>query len=176
MTDINLTVPLQRRSPLYIPRRNLALAATDSLSLMVTLVKSDDPSAPPAVLPGAAVTMTVWADPWPCYWGSWGYGCGWDYGRGAVGGVLWSGIAGLGLSSSAPGVAKFFMPIATMVGWPLRSIWQLGVLFSGTSKIISTGRLHITPSMASRTNALPSGPLILNVDPDGHMDNIYWVA
>jgi hypothetical protein len=50
------------------------------------------------------------------------------------------------------------------------------VLFSDTSEVISTGRLHITPSMATTINSLPGGPLILDVDPDGHMDNQYWVA
>ena len=171
MTDINLTVPLQRRSPLYIPRRDLALAATDSLSLLVTLVEADDPSAPPAVLPGASVTLTVWADPWPCYWGSWGYGCGWDYGHGEVGGVLWSEVEGL----SSGSVAEFFLPIATMSGWPLRTIWALSVEFSGTSTMISTGRLHLTCSMVNTTGAGVGSPLILDVDPDGHMDSKYHV-
>ena len=173
MTDINITVPLQRRSNLYIPRRDLALASTDSLSLLVTLVESDNPDAAPVVLPGAGVTLTVWADPWPCYWGGWGYGYGWDYGRGAVGGVLWSGLVRL---AQPAGTAEFFLPVATMSGWPLRTIWALGVLFSGTSQIISEGRLHLTPSLGTTLNTLPGSPLILDADPQGHMDDIYWVA
>ena len=173
MTDINLTVPLQRRSNLYIPRRDLALASTDSVSLLVTLVESDNPDAPATVLPGAGVTMTVWSDPWTFGWGGWDYGCGCDYGRGMAGGVLWSGLERL---VEPGGTAEFFLPVATMSGWPLRTIWALGVLFSGTSQIISTGRLHLTPSMATTSNTLPGGPLILNVDPDGTMDDQYWVA
>jgi hypothetical protein len=164
MTDINLTVPVQRRSNLYIPRRDLALAASDSISLLATLVESDNPDAPPAVLPGANVTMTVWADPWPRCSGRWDYGCG------IVGGILWSGLTYL---REPVGTAEFFMPAGTMAGWPLRTLWGIGVGFGDTSQVISRGRLHITPLIPA---VIAGSPLILDVDPDGHMDEIYWVA
>jgi len=166
MTDISVTLPVQRRSPLYIPRRDIALAATDSLSLLVSLVESDDPDAPPASLPGASATMTVWNDQWG-YWS----GC-WDYGRGGwPGGVLWSDAVAL----SSESVAEFFLPIATMSGWPLRTLWALSVEFSGTSTMISTGRLHLTPSLINATGSGVPSPLILDADPDGHMDSNYHV-
>jgi len=168
MTDINITLPVQRHSPLYIPRRDLVLAASDSLSLLVTLVESDDPSAPPATLPGASATMTVWHDPWPGWGGSWDYSRCW-----CPGGVLWAASEPV----TTPGsVVEFFLPLGALSGLPLRTLWALEVGFSGTSTMVSQGRLHLTSSMVSATGADVGTPLILDDPAAGAMDNQYWVA
>ena len=47
MTWFAITLPLDRVSPTRIPIRDMALGGTDSVTLSVTVVESDDPASPP---------------------------------------------------------------------------------------------------------------------------------
>ena len=93
MTQLAVTLPIDRVSPVRIPVRDLVLGGTDSLTLCVTVVECDNPDAPPIELTGGiggpAVSLFVWP-------GGYGPGYGWggchDYGWGWHGG----GVAGPG--------------------------------------------------------------------------------
>src|SRR6476646_7542960 len=66
MTALSIAIPYQRVSPLYLPRLDLTLTAADSLSLAVTVIESDAPSAvlidltTGPTFPG--LTFQVWQD------------------------------------------------------------------------------------------------------------------
>ena len=107
MTTFNITLPLDRTSPVHIPIRDLVLGGTDSGTLLLSLVDCDSPDALPIDLTGGiggpAVSLFVWPDGYRWGWGGWGgygYGSGayHDYGWGWYGGgiaysgtVLWAG-------------------------------------------------------------------------------------
>jgi hypothetical protein len=99
MPSFAMTVPYIRTSPIHIPRRDLVLAAADSLSLRVTVVDSDRACSQAIELTGGiggpGAQFSVWADTHEPH-------C-WDYGanRPACGQILWTGA---GVLSDAPGV------------------------------------------------------------------------
>ena len=59
-----MTLPVQRRSAIHIPRRDLQVGAGDELVLRVSLVETDRPDAAPIPLARqfARVRMFVWQD------------------------------------------------------------------------------------------------------------------
>jgi hypothetical protein len=52
-------VPYQRMSPIDIPRRDLVLAAPDSVLLSVSIIESDDPAAEALVITGGVGAPTL---------------------------------------------------------------------------------------------------------------------
>lgn len=148
MTAQTFVVPLQRNSPVHIPRRDLVLAASDSLSLRVQVVTSDNPSAAPLVLSGGmggpALRMIVWRDQ---------TGHSWDYGapQPMPGETLWSG-AGV-IADDADGSFDIAIPPMTMANWPLRCGFSIALDQDGglASDVLARGSLHITPA--------PGGPV-----------------
>lgn len=130
--------PYLRTSPVHIPRRDLVLSATDSLTLRVTVVESDDPNAQQVVITGGiggpAAQLVIWLDQaWGGYsgwnWPSWG----WDYGRlaAAPGTILWSGIG-----TPQPGLGSFdwFLPPGTLANLPPRCGWGVQMGWDGNAK------------------------------------------
>jgi hypothetical protein len=135
-----LTLPWQNGSPLHTPRRDLVADASDSLSMSVTLVQSDNPAAPPADLvtgptyPIFTLTITYARDRY-----------GWDYGRAVplIGSVLWSGTGTI--DATLPGTVDFVLPTGTMQGWPQRCGWTVRVAHDATSQdTLSAGFLHLS--------------------------------
>jgi hypothetical protein len=139
MTAQVMILPYQRSSPLHIPRRDLVLGSADSLALRVTVVESDDPSAPALELTGGiggpGCSITVWRD---------GPGGPWDYGAPPAmpGSVLWTGT---GTDSDAVGSFDIDMPVGQMADWPLRCGFAIRLDWDGglKSELLAHGSLHV---------------------------------
>jgi hypothetical protein len=131
LTAATFIVPYQRNSPIRVPRRDLVIGAADSLLVRVTIVHSDDPSAPALELTGGingpALRFIIWAD-WV------GSGNGWtDYGRGSArrGDVLWSGV---GVAADAVGSFDVTMAANTVSGWPVRCGFSAQLDWDGAAR------------------------------------------
>jgi hypothetical protein len=139
MPSLAMTVPYLRTSPLHIPRRDLVLAAADSLFLRVTIVDSDTPCAQAIELSGgiggAGAQFIVWADMPEQHF--------WDYGTAIpVTGQLLSSVAGT--LSDALGAFDFSLPSGTMSTWPRRCGWCVQLNYDTTgAQVLMSGRLHM---------------------------------
>jgi hypothetical protein len=156
MPSFTMTVPYARTSPIHIPRRDLVLAAADSLALRVTVVDVDNPSALPIELTGGiggpAAQFIVWADA-PGQFHD-------DYGTmlPVSGQVLWSG---LGTLSDAPGSFDFSLPSGTMSQWPRRCRWAVQLNYdTDDAEVLMAGNLHVR--MLGQSFMLP--PIVLQTD------------
>lgn len=71
MTAFAFTLPVARRSPIIMPRRDLYLGNGDSLTLALTLVDSDRPDAAAVDLSGVGprVRLTLWSGIMRCDYG-----------------------------------------------------------------------------------------------------------
>jgi hypothetical protein len=161
-------VPYLRSSPIHIPRRDLVLAASDSVFLAVSVIESDDPAAEALVITGGiggpTLRMTVWPD--SCdggrHYHGWNgglYGGGWfhDYGWGIPrpGTVLWSGTGTI--DPDALGTFNILIPIATMTSWPRRCGYALQLDWQGNtrSETLAIGALNVWPNAINGTFAAP---------------------
>lgn len=140
MTTFAMTVPIIRRSPIRIPRRDLVASSGDNLSLRMTLVTSDRPDAAPVDLSGFGpqVLLRVWA-----------MAANWcDYGRPNGGTVLMQG-AGVVTDGAAGKVTLGFgagaiTAIGPRMGWTVQMgyggdvatlCWGVLNLFRGSSVV-----------------------------------------
>jgi hypothetical protein len=138
----SFVVPYLRSSPIHLPRRDLVVAASDSVLLSVSIIESDDPAAEALVLTGGiggpALRLTVWPDSTGWYY---------DYGMPtpSAGTVLWSGVGTV--SPTSVGTFDVLIPLATMVNWPRRCAYALQLDWSGNtrSETLAQGYLHVRP-------------------------------
>ncbi|HEY2616152.1 MAG TPA: hypothetical protein VGI78_02330 [Acetobacteraceae bacterium] len=145
--------PYLRTSPVHIPRRDLVLYSSDSLSLRVTVVESDNPAAAQLVLTGGiggpVAQLVIWANyhlfagQYGSYGYSYSYGWGYDYGRPPTpdGTVLWSsaGVPQIGLGSF-----DFFIPADTLMSFPQRCSWGVQLNWTGQkSDLLYHGTMNI---------------------------------
>jgi hypothetical protein len=152
-----ITIPYLRTTPLHEQRRDLVAYATDSLTLRVTVVESDSPSAQMLVLTGGlggpAAQLLIWTDYRPTGNGWLDGGCGCDYDRPltAGGSVLWSGM---GTPQPGLGSFDFFLPAGTLLSVPTRCGWAVqlawnstksDLLYAGTLQIRGGGRFGTVP-------------------------------
>jgi hypothetical protein len=142
-----ITAPYLRSSPLHDMRRDLVAYATDSLTLRVTVVESDNPAAQMLTLTdgigGPAAQLVIWADYRPAAngWGSYGCGCDYDRPLTAGGSVLWSGM---GAPQVGLGSFDFFLPSGTLQSFPWRCGWAVQLGWSGQkSDLLFQGVLQI---------------------------------
>lgn len=152
MTTFALSLPVQRVSPVHVPRRDLVLGHGDSLVLALTIIESDHPDAAPIDLTGGLGGPALWVYIWPDFW----YRGAWDYGgppmpwRGScVPGIpLWSG-AGV-ISTTTPGTFNVTLPAGTLYSWPRRCAFavQLDWNNAGDSELIAEGKIHLRASVA----------------------------
>lgn len=145
-------LPYRRASPIAMPRRDLVLGASNSLLLRITVVESDNPSAPPLLLTGGigepALRMVVWHHvPWRWWW---------DYGAPPpippyTGDTLWTGTGTV--ATDAPGTFDLAMPVATMTNWPRRCAFAIHLDWDGglASEMLATGRLHLAATVGGPT-------------------------
>lgn len=120
-----LILPYLRASPIHIPRRDLVLSASDSLTLRVTVVESDDPSALALELSGGIggpmARLRVWGHA----------GWHWDYGW------PWPGARMLlsadGVISSVPGSFDFFLAAGALSCLPRRCGWSVHLTWDDSS-------------------------------------------
>jgi hypothetical protein len=137
----SIVLPYLRTTPIHHARRDLWLAASDSLSLRVTVVEYDDPTAPLLVITGGLggphAQLVIWADTREPY-------CGWDYARPPTAGgtVLWTGA---GTPQTGLGAFDFFVPIATFANFPRRCGWAVQLAWDAGDKgsLLSHGIMHI---------------------------------
>ena len=147
-------VPYLRSSPVHIPRRDLVLSASDSLSLRVTVIESDDPSAQLLTITGGvggpSARMVIWVD-YGAKRRAWNYGAsGWyrwyafDYGwYGArPGSMLYTAD---GTPQPGLGSFDFFVPFMTFGSFPPRCGWAIALAWDSgrKSELLSRGTLHI---------------------------------
>jgi hypothetical protein len=138
MPSFAMTVPYLRTTPIHIPRRDLVLAAADSLRLRVLIVEADTPTAPgidvTGGIGGPAAQFAVWPDVAGHYW---------DYGTAFphCGRLLWSGdgVAVSGIS----GAFDFSFSSGTLSRWPRRCRWSVQLNDTLGAEVLMTGRLHI---------------------------------
>jgi hypothetical protein len=142
-----ITVPYLRSTPLHDQRRDLVAYATDSLTLRVTVIESDDPSAQMLVLTGGiggpAAQLLIWADyrPDASRWGRYGCGCDYDRPLTAGGSVIWSGM---GTPQPGLGSFDFFLPAGTLLSGPPRCGWAVQLAWDSTkSDLLYAGALQI---------------------------------
>lgn len=143
-------VPYARVSPIHIPRRDLVLGATDSLSLRVKIVENDTPAAQPLLLTTGigtpACRLVIWRD---------GPHHSWDYDapEPQIGEVLWSGVGVLADQVAAPGCFDIAMPQATMASWPRRCGFWLFFDWTGalSSELLAQGGLHVARAAGAPT-------------------------
>jgi len=144
MTAQTMVLPLGRVSPVHIPRRDLVLAASDSLSLRVSIIESDAPSALPVELTGGIGGPALWL----CIFADGCHGWGWDYGapRIAPGRTLgsWQGVI-----ATAPGSFDIDIPSGAFADYPLRCGWaiQLDWDGGGHTEILASGNVHFRRSI-----------------------------
>jgi hypothetical protein len=145
MRTIAFTAPYMRVSNLHIPRRDLVLAAGDSLTLQVTVVDRDSPDAEALEitdgLGGYQLLFAVWADAPGQYF------C--DYGTPLPrsGQTLWSG---LGTLTDTPGTVTFTFPSGTMASWPLRCGWSVQLQHDrDTAEVLLSGTLYVRPGLGT---------------------------
>jgi hypothetical protein len=163
MTQQTLVLPLQRTTPLYIPRRDLVLGSSDSLTLTVTVVDRDDPAGVPLDLTGGiggpACMLAIWPDR---HWHGWDYGWGACWGSTIAGPAttLWTGVGTI--DPTIPGTFNIFIPVATMGTWPVRCRWAVLLDWNGggNAEMLAEGNLHVRP-MVSRSIV----PTIMLTDP-----------
>lgn len=143
-----ITLPYLRTSAVYIPRRDLVLSGADSLTLRVTVVEYDDPSAQPMIITGGiggpAARLVVWSDH-GCHGHAWDYGTSWrPY-------TWWTNapsmlVSVVGTPQVGIGSFDFFVPFATVAGFPHRCGW--GVMLSWDSgrksELLAHGTLHVS--------------------------------
>jgi hypothetical protein len=152
-------VPYQRTSPIHIPRRDLVLAASDSVLLAVSIIESDDPAAEALVITGGvgapSLRMTVWPD-----------NCGYfrDYGMWlpVMSAVLWTGV-GI-VDPDTVGTFDITIPIATMTNWPRRCVYALQLDWGGgaSSETLAEGALHVRLTAANAASI--ATPVLLTDD------------
>lgn len=150
-TRQSLVLPYMR-GPLHIPRRDLVLAASDSLNLLVTVVESDDPAAGAIELTGGLggpfVRMNIWADALPLRW---------DYGFSHLRHARLIYAVDGTISTDAPGSFDLFVPAAAFAGWPARCGWTMQLIYdSGVqSETLSYGTLVMRWSPQRTITATP---------------------
>ena len=146
MTQHAITVPYLRTSPNHIPRRDLVLSASDSLSLLVTVVESDHPNAQALILStdadGPAMQLVIWQDQdIPNGW------C--DYQRpGSIYGMVLQSVSGY--PSGAAGSWEFQLPTGSFTNgtwhdFPIRCGWSILLLWNNGAKssVLAQGTMNI---------------------------------
>lgn len=135
-----LTLPYLRTTSLHIPRRDLVVASSDSLSLRITVVEADDPDAQMLSITGGiggpAAQLTIWQDYDPSC------SCC-DYGRPPIHySVLWTGM---GTPQIGIGAFDWRLPIGTLANMPRRCGWavQMGWDDNAKADTLMWGRIHI---------------------------------
>jgi hypothetical protein len=158
-----MTVPYMRTSPIHIPRRDLVLAAADSLYLRVTVVDSDDPCAQALEntggIGGPSMQLIVWPDA-PGFYD--------DYGMllPVCGQILWSAA---GVPSDALGAFDFAFLSGTMSLWPRRCGWAVQLNYDAQgAEVLLSGRLHVRPGGVPFT--LPAPALLTDTSVPIHTD------
>jgi hypothetical protein len=144
MTTQILILPYLRASLVHIPRRDLVLSSADSLTLRVTVVESDDPSAQALYLTGGiggpSVRLLIWSE---------GGGRWWDYGAPTFCHRRWMLWASAGVIADAAGSFDISIPVRAMARWPRRCGWAVQLDFDGDSQsqMLAWGDLHVAWSV-----------------------------
>jgi hypothetical protein len=148
-------LPYMRTSLVHIPRRDLVLAASDSLFLHVAVVESDDPTAQLVLISGGlggpAMQLTFWPTG-PYGWHDYGFT------HPCPQPPLWSG-AGTP-DGNAPGSWDFHFASGTMLSWPRRMRWAVQLNYeTASSEILAMGIVHVR-HVGGGAYRLPDYPLL----------------
>lgn len=128
------------RNPLHPPVRDLVMSSADCLSLRVTVVEADDPSAQALELTGGIggpmARIVIWAE---------GPGTVWDYGCVApsVLETLWAGDGTI--ATDEVGSFDFHVPAGAAANWPRRCGWSVHLDWNGggSSEMLAEGHLNV---------------------------------
>lgn len=127
-----MTLPLARRSPLVIPRRDLVLDSGDALTLQLTLVEADRPDAALLDLVGIGprVVLSIWHTTQWC-----------DYGLPPAGRAVLRQVEGT--IQATPGRADVVLTRGALSGYGRRLGWTLQLDYGGDLSAIAWGALHL---------------------------------
>ena len=135
MAILALTLPLARRSPLFLPRRDVVFDAAEDLTLQVTVVATDDPGAAAVSLAavGTAAELQVWgASGW------------WDYGRPSPPLRLPVFSDTATIVNAAAGRLDVGVPADAAASWPARLGWTLRLALGAASPVaVGWGALQV---------------------------------
>ena len=159
-----ITLPYLRTTPVHVPRRDLVLSAADSLLLSVTVVETDNPSAPVIILAtdvnGPSMQLAIWNDTWQYH--------GWDYGRPYTRPEMTLRSI-TGTPGSAAGSWDFHVPTGTFADFPLRCGWAILLSWENGAKssVLGQGIVHfMRPNFIGvPISAIPPDPGIPIVPP-----------
>ena len=143
MADIALTLPLARRNPVHVPRRDIVAGAGDALRLLVRVAEADRFDAPLVDLRTsfARVRMHVWADATPLN-GRGDYALGWR-------GPLLSTASGMA-TAQRPDAIEIRVSAGETRGWlgGGRLGWSLQAAVLGGEFALCWGALHMRPGLS----------------------------
>jgi hypothetical protein len=174
LTALAIVVPFRRTSPLYVPRRDLVIPSSDNLSLSVTVVESDDPSALALQLLGGTgfpqLAVKIWRERDQGRM-DWDYGAWWS--GWCEGDVLFSGTAQVGADA---GTFILFIPNGTFAEFPRRCAWGVQLGWDElSSDILALGQMHIMHGGSFSMPIAPTGTPLVDgdgnplVDDDGNL-------
>ncbi len=131
-----MTLPLLRRSPINIPRRDLVLSTGDDFTLRLTLVEADRPDSERLDLLGIGprVQLVISHEPHPIGWRDYGAPCP------APLSVLWSTFA---TATDRLGGIDFIIPRGTAADWRGRLRWTVLVDYLDDLSVVAEGILHL---------------------------------
>ena len=151
MPSLALVAPYIRTSMLHIPRRDMVLAAADSLFLRVVVVDTDTPCAQMLELSGGlggtSAQLLVWSD---------SAGFIEDYGMLLPSrGQLLLNAPGKPLVGT--GAFDWALASGTMQDWPPRCVWSMQIGYgTGGAEVLLQGRIHVRPfGMRFKGNLVP---------------------
>lgn len=157
MPQQQVFLPYLRGSPIHIPRRDLVVASSDSLTLLVTVVESDDPTAKRIDLTGGLGGPVARL----CVWSLRGHGYAWwDYGAAWCDSSRLIGSADGTISATEPGSWDFFIPAGNIGGpnWmPPRCGWSFHLVFDDQqqSEMLAHGIMQIRWGARSMVPLVP---------------------
>lgn len=125
MSTIALSLPMARRTPVRIPRRDLALQVADDTTLQLTVTATDEPASAAQSLAATGTTLSalLW---YPSRW--WDYGWPWAVPRSTL-----ATVAGT-VTNAAAGRADFVFARDLGALWPERLVWALQLDLGGTTR------------------------------------------
>jgi hypothetical protein len=123
MTAFALTLPLARRNPARIPRRDLSLVTGDGLTLAVHVVATDTPNAAAVDLSGLGPRLRLMVLRGTAVWSVWG-----------------------DISGVTTGLVEIALPVGTTETWPSTGMFEIQIEYAGQITTLCRGALQMLPS------------------------------
>lgn len=123
MTTLAMTLPLARRNPAAIPRRDIALVTGDGLKLAVQIVATDSPAAAAVDLSGIGPRLRLMVLRGTAVWSVWG-----------------------DISGVTTGLVEIALPVGTTETWPSTGMFEIQIEYDGQISTLCRGAIQLLPS------------------------------